>query len=110
MKRADTPECVACGSCCLSERQDYLELFKVDRDRMDSGARQHTRSDGARRFMKIEQGRCTALRIDSIAQQLRCAIYPMRPDVCRWLERGSGACFEQITGKAERARLLLTTS
>ncbi len=108
MPRANLPECVACGSCCLSAQQDYLELFAIDLQRMDATAHGLTRSDGARQFMRIESGRCAALCVDFTTRELRCTIYPMRPDVCRWLERGSGACLEQVDAKGDQARQLLT--
>lgn len=63
-------------------------MFEVDADRMDMHALQLTVERNGRRFMRMEGGRCAAL------EGTRCAIYVIRPDACRWLERGSAVCRE----------------
>lgn len=56
--------------------------------------------DGVR-SMNFRHGRCVALQLED---GYRCAIYPMRPDACRWLQRGSGECLRQIGVKSTDAR------
>ncbi len=99
------PECTRCGACCFSERDDYIEVFAVDLARMDDAARALTHTRDGRRFMRFAAGRCTALARDG--DRLVCAIYPMRPDACRWLQRESGECLAQVTEKRPRALALL---
>lgn len=41
-------------------------------------------------FMRMHEGRCIALAVDD--DGVRCTIYADRPDVCRTLARGGGAC------------------
>lgn len=53
--------------------------------------------------MRIEDGRCAALMIDPAEKRFLCSIYPMRPDVCRSLERGTGACRGEIFSKSNRS-------
>ena len=102
----DVPECTACGACCFSSLPEYVRVFGYDMDRMDDEARGYTEFLGNRCFMRMEHGRCGALRIDpggpDRAPRFTCAIYEMRPDVCRSLERGSGACRADRHEKAER--------
>lgn len=65
---------------------------------MDEAALALTETDGDRRIMRFEEGRCLAL--DLREGRFRCRIYPMRPDACRWLERGSGICRSMIAARA----------
>ena len=55
-----------------------------------------------RRYLRLEDGHCAALRIDPITRRFACGIYDRRPDACRALESGSSACREQRDEKAER--------
>jgi hypothetical protein len=96
------PDCTTCGACCFSTQADYIELFEVDVGRLDAAALELTRRIGERRFMRFEAGHCVALETSSGA---RCRIYAQRPDACRWLPQGSGACREQIAQKREIALL-----
>jgi uncharacterized protein len=86
------PECTACGVCCFSDRPDYLPVFQVDYDRMDEPARGLVSKAPEGRFMLMRDGHCSALRIEGQPQRTTCAIYPMRPDCCHWLVRGSALC------------------
>jgi Fe-S-cluster containining protein len=104
-KSTDAPECTACGACCFSTLPEYVRVFGVDLDRMDDRARAYTDFTGNRCFMRLEDGRCTALVIDPSGPRFTCAIYEMRPDVCRSLERGSGACAADRHEKRERPLL-----
>ncbi len=99
---AGVPECTACGTCCFSTLPEYIRVFGCDWDRMDDRARTFAEFQGNRCFMRIEDGRCAALTIDPAGPRFLCAIYPQRPDACRALERGSGACRGERHEKGER--------
>jgi hypothetical protein len=99
---ADVPECVACGTCCFSTLAEYVRVFGCDYDRMDDEARTYTEFQGNRCYMRIEDGHCAALRIDPTGPRFLCSIYEQRPDACRALERGSGACLGERHEKGER--------
>lgn len=88
----DVPACTACGACCFSELPEYVRVFGGDWERMSDRARTYADFRGQSCFMRIEGGRCAALVIDPVARSFTCAIYEERPDVCRSLARGSGAC------------------
>jgi hypothetical protein len=102
---SDLPECLACGTCCFSTLPEYLRVFGVDHDRMDDRARAFTHFIGNRCFMRLEDGHCAALVVDAERRLFVCSIYESRPDTCRALERGSGACRGEIATKAERPLL-----
>ncbi|AUX40039.1 uncharacterized protein SOCE26_014350 [Sorangium cellulosum] len=104
---AVVPECTACGTCCFSTLPEYVRVFGVDHDRMDDRAREFTDFVGNRCFMRIEDGRCAALVLDAELGRFLCSIYEMRPDCCRALERGSGACLGELHEKRERPLLAL---
>lgn len=101
------PHCLDCGTCCFSELPEYIRVFGIDYDRMDDEARALTAFLGNRCYMRIEDGHCAALKLDAEKRQFVCAIYPMRPDVCRALERGSSACRGELATKQERPLLAL---
>jgi uncharacterized protein len=103
----DVPSCTACGTCCFSTLPEYVRVFGCDWDRMDDRARGYTSFDGNKCHMRIEDGRCTALVIDPLARTFHCAIYEHRPDSCRALDRGSGACRADRHEKAERPLLAI---
>jgi len=106
-------DCTACGTCCWSDDSRYLAVFAVDEARMGPAARALTRLAHGQRFMRVEAGRCAALRAEPAAGEAgggtappvrwRCAIYAARPDCCRWLERGSGACRELLAAHRSTA-------
>ena len=98
-------DCTRCGACCFSKQDDYIALFDVDVARLDAAALALTHERDGRRVMRFSEGRCEALvRRDD---RLVCGIYAMRPDACRWLERGSGQCRAQLAEKSERALVVL---
>jgi hypothetical protein len=113
------PECTACGACCFSTLPEYVRVFGCDFDRMDDRARSYTHFLGNRCYMRLEEGHCAALSIGmgpashegglpppgSSGPRFLCAIYEMRPDACRSLERGSGACRGERHEKGERPLL-----
>lgn len=104
---AEVPECTACGTCCFSELPEYVRVWGCDWDRMDDRARELTHFIGNRCFMRLEEGHCAALVIDPSSKQFLCSIYAMRPDCCRALERGSGACLGELHTKSERPLIAL---
>jgi hypothetical protein len=57
--------------------------------------------------MRMVDGHCGALRLEPASQRFVCSAYTTRPDVCRDLARGSGACLGELDAKAERAVLAL---
>jgi Fe-S-cluster containining protein len=97
-------DCLLCGSCCFSTLPEYIRVFGVDYDRMDDEAKAYTHFIGNRCFMKIEDGHCAALSVEPSGRFV-CRIYPMRPDVCSSLERGSGACAGELAEKRQRPLL-----
>lgn len=99
-------DCLLCGTCCFSTLPEYIRVFGVDYDRMDDEAKSFTHFIGNRCFMQIHEGHCAALAIEASGRFV-CRIYPMRPDVCRSLERGSGACAGELVEKRERPLLAL---
>src|SRR5262245_35757118 len=101
----EVPECMDCGACCFSTLPEYVRVFGSDWDRMDDRAQGLTQFIENRAFMRMEDGRCAALEIDPLARRFRCSIYPMRPDCCRGLERGKGACLGELHEKADRPLL-----
>jgi Fe-S-cluster containining protein len=101
------PECTSCGACCFSTLPEYVRVFGCDYERMDDGARALTHFLGNRCYMRVEEGRCAALVIDPATRRYLCSIYEVRPDCCRGLERGSGACLGELHAKADRALVAL---
>ncbi len=74
----------------LGERADSLVTF-----------------DGVRAYMGMVDGHCAALEIDARSRQFVCSAYATRPQVCRDLARGSGACLGEREAKAERPLVAL---
>jgi uncharacterized protein len=101
-------DCIDCGRCCFSEAPDYVRVWGSDWERMDERARSFTVFGDNRCFMRIENGRCAALVVDAERGTFTCAIYGMRPEVCRSFERGSGTCRADFFAKGERALIALT--
>jgi Fe-S-cluster containining protein len=46
--------------------------------------------------------KCIALAIDPTTGAFACSIYETRPQVCRDLERGGGACRGELATKGDR--------
>jgi len=98
-------DCTRCGACCFSREADYIQVFHADEERMSDAALAFTHMLDEQRVMRFADGRCTALKLES--GRFLCAIYPERPDACRWLVVDSGACHEQIAHKREEAQRLM---
>lgn len=102
----EVPECVRCSACCFSRARDYLRVAGVDYDRLGDDAAQLTVFVENRAYMKMVDGHCAALTYDQKQEAFLCSVYERRPDVCRWLERGSGQCAAERHEKAARPILL----
>jgi len=63
--------------------------------------------DGNRAYMRMTHGHCGALQIEPVSGRFFCSAYETRPEVCRELERGSGACRGELEAKAQRPLLAL---
>lgn len=98
----EVPACVDCGCCCFSRTPDYLRVMGIDYERLGADAARLTEFRGNRAFMKMTEGHCIALTYESESGQFLCSIYERRPDVCHWLERGSGQCRAERAEKVER--------
>jgi Fe-S-cluster containining protein len=46
--------------------------------------------------------RCVALQLHPTRGGFSCSVYERRPEICRELERGSGACLGEIAAKGDR--------
>jgi Fe-S-cluster containining protein len=95
-------DCQSCGRCCFSDNPAHVRVFGCDWDRMDEHAQSFTVFEGNRCFMALVDGHCAALRADPETGRFGCGIYERRPDVCRSLERGTGACRGEYELKAGR--------
>jgi len=51
--------------------------------------------------------KCIALTIDPTTGTFACSIYETRPQVCRDLERASGACRGELANKGDRPKRAL---
>lgn len=108
VRSVEVPEdCTLCGACCFSGLPEYVRVFGCDLDRMDERAQALTEFIGNRCYMRIEDGRCAALAIDPATKRFLCSIYEARPDCCRGLEQGSGACRGELHAKRERPLIAL---
>lgn len=103
MAAFEPPECTLCGRCCFSNAADYVRVFGVDWDRMDAAARERTQFIENRCYMLMVDGHCSALRMEPSQGRFTCEVYDQRPDVCRSLVRGSGACRADYELKGDRA-------
>jgi hypothetical protein len=63
--------------------------------------------DGDRAYMKMVDGHCGALVVDVASRRFVCGAYETRPETCRGLARGSGACRGEIATKRERPLMAL---
>jgi Fe-S-cluster containining protein len=97
-------ECTSCGCCCFSTAPEYIRVFEVDEARMGGAELAFTEEVEGKRVMRFRDGRCGALEVRD--GRYLCSIYEMRPDACRWLEPGSGACREHIRDKREEISLV----
>ena len=114
--REETPEdCIHCGACCFSESIRHARVTGDDHARLGDDAERLVRWAGNLAFMRLATSNgiqhCAALVLDPGAETFSCSVYPRRPQVCRDLERGSGACLGELATKGDRPpRALLPLS
>jgi Fe-S-cluster containining protein len=63
--------------------------------------------EGNRAYMRMVDDHCSALQIEPASGRFVCSAYQIRPEVCRVLERASGACRGELEAKAMRPLLEL---
>ncbi len=107
MYELENVECTKCGVCCFSQSPDYLRVAGVDRARLAEDAERLTVSIDGNTYMRLRDGHCVALVFEAQSSRFLCSIYQRRPDVCRWLEPGSGHCASQRSEKRDRTLVLL---
>jgi len=86
----DALDCRTCGACCsysaewprLSLESD-AHIARIPRELMDDGER----------GMRCTGNRCAAL-IGVVGEETSCAIYALRPDVCRACAPGDPECLQ----------------
>ncbi len=101
------PECLTCGVCCFSLLETYVRVTGDDHAHLGERAEELVRFDGNRAYMRMVDGHCAALRVEQSLGRLVCGVYETRPEVCRDLLRGSGACLGEIATKHDRPLLAL---
>jgi uncharacterized protein len=82
--------CRACGACC-SYSHDWPRFSLETEDRLERIPRELVAED--ERGMRCTGARCAAL-VGIVGQATSCAIYPLRPDVCRACSPGDAECRE----------------
>lgn len=85
------PECTECGACCFNASPRGVRVWGDDHARMGDLAETYAHFIGNQCYMRVEGERCAALAVTA-AGSFTCAIYDVRPRVCRELERGSSRC------------------
>ena len=100
-------ECLRCGACCFSTLQTYVRVTGDDYARIGERAEALVSWHGNRAYMRMEGGRCAALRIERSSGRFVCTIYQDRPQTCRDLDRGSPQCEGERATKGDRPRLAL---
>jgi uncharacterized protein len=107
LSAAEAPACLACGTCCFSQLETFVRVLGDDYARLGEHAERLVRFDGVRAYMRMTAGHCSALEIEPLSGHFVCSVYAARPNVCRDLERDSGACRGERAVKAERPLLAL---
>jgi uncharacterized protein len=83
-----TSACRACGACCSFSQEWPRFSLESDAD-LDRIPRAYV--DGDRGRMRCSGNRCDAL-VGDVGFSTACAIYTVRPDVCRACLPGDDAC------------------
>jgi uncharacterized protein len=96
-----------CGACCFSRLRTYVRVTGDDHARLGDRALELVWFEGNRAYMRMVDNHCGALRIEPASGRFVCDAYQIRPDVCRVLEPGSGACRGELEAKATRPPLEL---
>jgi Fe-S-cluster containining protein len=80
--------CQSCGACCAYSRE--WPRFTMESDAAIARIAQ-TYVDHAQGRLRCDGDRCSAL-LGEVGVATSCAVYPVRPDVCRACEPGDDAC------------------
>lgn len=113
MDEDEPPEdCTRCAACCFSDSARHARVTGDDHRRLGDDAESLVEWIGNLAFMRLERvtdslHKCIALTIDPDTGTFACSIYATRPDVCRDLARGSGACRGELATKGDRPRRAL---
>jgi len=78
-----------------------------DHLRLGDRAVELVRFDANRAYMRMIDHHCAALIVNQETGELFCSAYETRPQTCRDLLRGSGACLGEIDTKRERPLIAL---
>jgi uncharacterized protein len=81
-------ECRACGACCAFSQE--WPRFSLESD-ADLDQIPHAYVDGDLGRMRCNGNRCAAL-VGDVGISTACAIYTVRPDVCRACLPGDDSC------------------
>ena len=103
-------ECLECGACCFSRLETYVRVTGDDYARLGDRTDEFVRFESNRAYMRMVDGHCAALRIETTSGHLVCSAYATRPQTCRDLARDSGACLGEIDSKSERPLIALGAS
>lgn len=87
------PACLACGACCR-EAFDTVPLTPGEVASLQDTGMVRIADDGWTDLARVPSPLGRGTRCAALGADLRCAIYPRRPDTCRGLELGSAACVE----------------
>jgi uncharacterized protein len=82
--------CRTCGACC-SYSAEWPRFSLESEAQLDLVPRELVAED--ERGMRCTGARCAAL-VGTVGQSTSCAIYPVRPDVCRACLPGDAECRE----------------
>ena len=107
---SDVPACLACGTCCFSLLDTFVKVTGDDHARLAERAEELVSFDGVDAYMRMVDGHCSALRIETRTGTFVCSAYELRPQVCRDLARASGNCLGERDAKSERPLLALRLS
>lgn len=80
--------CQSCGACCAYSRS-WPRFTLEDDDGLQRIPPSYTAEDGA--GMRCIGDRCSAL-VGEVGAATSCAVYDVRPDVCRACQPGDEAC------------------
>jgi Fe-S-cluster containining protein len=94
MRSPDEETCRACGACCAYSAE--WPRFALESDAAIA-AIPSKYVDDAHGRMRCEGDRCSALR-GQIGVATSCAVYAVRPDVCRACLPGDDACLTARRG------------
>jgi len=90
IERQGAFDCRTCGACCSYSAEwprlsleSEAHIARIPREFIDEGGR----------GMRCTGNRCAAL-VGVVGKATQCAVYAVRPDVCRTCSRGDPECLE----------------